>query len=141
MNPSIFLVEDDEEDRFILSLAFSKIGLRECVTFFPGSNALIRKLQRLTTQNYPSLIGMDCHLPRYSGLETLILLKNHSQLYEIPVVLFSHNITPFLRQKAMSLGALECLEKNSFNDDYTKLPEKLLSLTTRKNQSFEAIHS
>ncbi|MCW3106167.1 MAG: response regulator [Segetibacter sp.] len=137
MKLSIFLMEDDEEDHFILSLAFSRIGLRECVTFFSSGNALMKKLYEVPVHEYPNLIGLDCHMPRYSGEDELILLKNHSKWQAIPVVLFSHNMTTRLRQKSMSLGALACLEKTSSYLDYMKLPQRLLELIAFKNQRDE----
>ena len=137
MKLSIFLMEDDEEDYFILSLAFSRIGLRESVTFFSTGNALMKKLYDVPAHEYPNLIGLDCHMPRYSGRHELILLKNHSKWQSIPVVLFSHNMTTRLRQKSMSLGALECLEKTSLYLDYMKLPQRLLELIALKNSGDE----
>ena len=133
-------MEDDEEDNFILSLAFSRIGFPECVSFFPSSDALIKKLNQTTIQEYPDLIAVDCHMPRYSGGDLLILLKKHAKWRSIPVVLFSHNMNTKLRKKSMSLGAFACLEKTSPDGGYMDLPQRLLELTTWKNPGAKKVN-
>ena len=73
MKPSIFLVDDDEDDRFILCMVFSDIGLRQSVSFFSSGTALLKQLEKLPLSAYPDLIGTDWQMQQLSGEELLAI--------------------------------------------------------------------
>jgi CheY-like chemotaxis protein len=128
MNPSIFLVDDDEDDRFILNLAFSEIGLSETVVIFSSGNALLKRVEKLSPPQYPNLIGTDWQMPELSGEELLVILKKHPQLLSIPVVVFSHNMTTKSSQRLMGLGALACFEKATLFSTYKEMAQRLVAM-------------
>lgn len=139
MNPTIFLVDDDEDDRFILSMAFADLGLRESVVFFSSGLALIRELEKLLPSQYPGLIVTDWHMPQLNGKELLILLKKRTGWCSIPIVVLSHVMVTELRERLIELGALACFEKTSFFSSYKLMAEKLFKMADPEIKGIEVI--
>lgn len=133
MDHSIFLIESDEEDHFMLELAFGTIGLRDHITFFPSGMALVKELQQISIPEYPHLIGIHCHLPRFSGSNLVEELKHHIQWSIIPLVMFSKSMNQALKDNLMEKGVLACIEKGPFYDDYISLARSLYALTDPDN--------
>ena len=59
----------------------------------------------------PSIVIMDIHMPNMGGLEALGLMK--TELPSIQVVLVSTALDPGVRDEALNLGAMACLEKGA----------------------------
>jgi hypothetical protein len=131
MEPSIYFLIDDEEDRFILSLAFAGLGLRKRICFFTSNRLLMWKLQQLTPQDYPCLIGMNYRESAHNKSDLFVTLKNHVQWHTIPVILFCYNMSPSYRQKLIIRGAVACLDKASLYVDYMDMARTLVAQMAR----------
>jgi CheY-like chemotaxis protein len=121
MKPSIFLVDDKEDDRFILNMVFSDIGLIASIVIFSSGNALLKQLEKLPASQYPDQIGTDWQMSLLNGEELLAILKKDSQLHSIPVVVFSRNMTAKVEQRLTGIGALACFEKTSLFSGYKEM--------------------
>jgi len=123
---TVFLVEDDCDDRDFFISALDDI---ENVTLFDvagnGSEA-IDKLQRSST--LPSMIFMDIKMPIMDGLECLQQLAKDPQMNSIPVVMLSSSTQ--YRDRARFLGATAFIEKpNSIELLRDKLEDVMQSAT------------
>ena len=62
---SILIVEDDEDDRWIIDQAFIEIGYEAEVKKFINGEALFHYLEKIDNSVYPSLIVLDNTLPTH----------------------------------------------------------------------------
>ena len=93
-----FLVEDDEDFRFLLRRAFVKAGVPEQSTrvAVDGLEA-IQSLEFMTSTAasgvglLPSLIVLDVGLPKLSGIEVLKWIRNCPRLSGVPIFMLSSN--------------------------------------------------
>ncbi|OZI09808.1 response regulator rcp1 [Siphonobacter sp. BAB-5385] len=125
MKQRVYLVDDDEDDRF-----FAEQGLSEnadCeINFFTNGEELIHHLQCLSDWQFPTLIFLDLNMPRMNGFETLQVLKTNPQWGEIPVIILTTSSSTREREKVLALGAMGFLTKPS---DFNRLTEVLASLS------------
>jgi len=98
---SILIADDDEGDRFLVEKALRASGVENEVRFLGDGQALIDHLNdnlKSTHPNdspdLPSLILLDLNMPRLDGRGVLKILKAHSQLKEIPVVVLTNSDSP-----------------------------------------------
>lgn len=66
---------------------------------------------RLAKESGVALILLDLRLPEFSGWEVLERLKADPQLSEIPVFVITASADALLRERALSLGAIDYLVK------------------------------
>jgi CheY-like chemotaxis protein len=87
--PEIILIDDDEEDRWILIKALKNINSYFSITeFFDGEKALACLEMKKISNHLPVLIVLDLYLPKLNGLQILSIIKTDPKLFDIPVVLY-----------------------------------------------------
>ena len=106
-NKTILLVDDDEEEFYILKLALdlAKIDCH-CV----WANGLEQATQ-LIKELRPDFIFIDINMPRYDGINCLKQLKEMEQIRHSTFVMYSTYISEDDHEKAMQLGANQCIHK------------------------------
>ena len=104
---SIFLVEDDEDDRFFFMNAFNE--LRHVCLLDMAGNGLeaLAKLRRAPI--LPSVIFVDYNMPKMNGLEFLQEKLKDSSLKNIPVIMLSASL--HIREDAFKYGAKAFIDK------------------------------
>jgi len=88
----ILLIEDSQADATILReiLKTSPIATHlNVVTEWSGALDFLSQAGEFTSAPRPHLIMLDLNLPKTDGAEILAQLKEHDELKEIPVVVFS----------------------------------------------------
>ena len=106
---SVFIADDDEDDRMLLRYSFAKYSPECHLLFAEDGLALLNALSESKTE--PCLIILDLNMPRINGLEALQLLR-HSPLYaNKPIVILTTSNDTVDRQHAFALGANEFLTK------------------------------
>ncbi len=134
MNPRecvILLAEDDVNDVLLVQRAFQKSSIanplqvvrdgEEAVAYLSGN------LQYADRDRYPLpvLLLMDLKMPRRSGLEVLVWLRQQPGLKRLPVVvLTSSNQSPDIN-RAYELGANSYLVKPAGFDSLVELVKNL----------------
>lgn len=83
----IYIVDDQDDYRFLLKQLFSQLFPAYLVCFFNSGQALLKQLPDLPAN--PDLILLDCHMPDFDGNQTLRSLKGHPAYRTIPVVMMS----------------------------------------------------
>src|SRR5688572_5499305 len=92
---TILVVEDDPNDVYLLKRAFEAAQITDPITVLnDGAEAIAylsnaSNFQDRENSPYPGLIILDLKMPRKSGMEVLIWLKNHPELFVIPVIVFT----------------------------------------------------
>ncbi len=88
----IVVVEDDQDDTFVLLRQLKKIQLDSDVTVIPSGYAAYNHL--LETSLPPSLLFLDLHLPGISGLELLRKMREVRRLRDVPVIIMTGSVNP-----------------------------------------------
>lgn len=114
---NILLVEDDENDVFLIQRAFRLLKLPHLLQVVDNGEAAIAYLESQEPYTdsvrypFPDLILLDLKLPRRSGLEVLEWIRQQSNLRCLPVIILTASKeTPDINQ-AYDLGANSYLVK------------------------------
>jgi CheY-like chemotaxis protein len=98
---SILIADDDEGDRFLIEKAMRASGVENEIHFLGDGQALLDHLNDHLKSTHPDdrpdlpcLILLDLNMPRLDGRGALKILKGHSQLREIPVVILTNSDSP-----------------------------------------------
>lgn len=120
-----FLIDDDEDDQEIFSLALNAIDKDiQCITAKDGIEALnvLETDQRLT----PDFIFLDLNMLRMNGRECLKEIKKIPHLREIPVIIYSTSSAQKDITETILLGAADYIVKPPSISILTKRLEQVL---------------
>ena len=113
--PRIVLVEDNEDNRDMLSRRLSRKGY-EVLIAVNGQEAI-----EVVERELPQLVLMDISLPVMDGFEATRRLKANEATKHIPVIALTAHAMSGDREKAMEAGC----------DDYDTKPVELPRLLTK----------
>lgn len=105
MKPTILLVEDNENNRYLARFLLEREGLTVAVAV-DGKQALA-----MARSQIPDLILMDIQMPEMDGYETATRLKQDPMVAKIPIVGVSSFAMAGDREKALRLGFAGYIEK------------------------------
>ena len=122
--PFIIVVDDDDEDRYLLNCSFTEIGLDDNVKFFGDALQFIKYTELISSLNVkPSLIILDYKMPYMNGKAVVNYLKSKPETESIPVAILSGStLTDDIKAKLHELGVSACFEKG---DDASQLSNGL----------------
>jgi|SRR3972149_7408347 CheY-like chemotaxis protein len=117
MSKVVLLVEDDEDNRDLVSFVLSRSKLDiELAIAENGQEAIDVAVKRP-----PNLILMDMQMPVMDGWQAIPILKADDRTKDIPIIAFTAQAKPEDRQRTREIG---CVEHYSKPMD----PEELLAL-------------
>jgi len=115
--PTILLVEDSEDDVFLMQRALTKANItyplqiatdgEQALQYLRGEGRFIDRRQHPA----PSLVFLDLKLPYVHGFEVLAWIRGHTSLAALPVVVLTSSPEERDREKALALGAKAYLVK------------------------------
>ena len=119
-NKTIYLVDDDEDDRMLTREALESVikGIRIIELSDGGGLISLAESGGLKEQ---ALILIDMNMPRLNGLETLSLLRQNPECQQIPVVMVSTSSHQPTIQKAYEAGVNAFVVKPITFTDYIRL--------------------
>jgi CheY-like chemotaxis protein len=132
---SILVVDDDEDDRYIIDQAFLEIGYDAEVKKFINGKMLFKYLEQLEPSLYPSLIVMDNSLPGLDATDLLHLLKSHAAYQHIRVVILTTTLTPSKKDQFTASGAFACFEKGTTMEDVVRIVKELKNLSRQNSNA------
>mgnify|MGYP003586598035 CR=1 FL=1 len=105
INPrSIFIADDDIDDRSIFAEALSELEPNVLLTEFEDGLQLMNALH--SESSIPDILFLDINMPKYTGLQCLEMMKGtQSKFADIPVIILSTSNDPVTIQTAFDLGA------------------------------------
>ena len=109
MNKRILVIEDDRILRKACETSLSKRGF-VLLTASNGEEGI-----RQAEEHLPDLILLDMRMPKLTGAETLVALKQNERTRTIPVLILSNSSSEASMQKAETLGAAGYLVKASMS--------------------------
>ncbi|MBN8822243.1 MULTISPECIES: response regulator [unclassified Spirosoma] len=124
--PSVWVVDDDEDDRLFIRSAFEDLKTPVSVLMLTDGDQVLPRLTVADT--IPQLILLDINMTRQNGFETLTQLRSTPTYAELPVVMLTTSSDKSDRQRSMDLGANQCLTKPA---SYNELVTMVTSLSER----------
>ena len=149
-NPSILLVDDQEDNIYTLERRLKKDGYTQLTSAKNGTDAL-----QLVNSNPYDLILLDLMMPDISGLEVLEEIKSDPNLRHIPVIMITASDEREIAAKCIKSGADDFIIK-PFNSTIlqarvsSSLNKKMMhdmetqyfhKIEEEKKQSDELLHS
>jgi CheY-like chemotaxis protein len=120
-NKKILMIDDDVEDRMLLKDMFAEIGFPNIAHYEHSVDTAMSYLEKLSSEELPSLIVLDLNMPKVSGTQVLRDLKENDKLKDISVIIYSTCENRLEKEQTLKLGAHsyvikpgsydECVEK------------------------------
>jgi len=107
----VLLIEDDE---FIRDLVSAKLHKSSFAVLISDS---AEDAEEMLHNNTPDLIVLDLELPKMQGLDFLKKLKQDNAHHDVPVIVFSNNDEPEIKEECQKLGTLSFFVKVSTDLD------------------------
>lgn len=126
-NYTILLVEDDDNDATLLTMAFKKSNILnpiqwahdglEAVAYLNGEGDFADR----TRYPFPEVLILDLKMPRMSGFELLSWIREHPEFRVIPTIIMTSSRQDIDVQKAYNLGANTYMIKPSSFEELAKM--------------------
>lgn len=118
--PLILVVDDDEDDRLFVQLAFEEDDTMCGQVAFATDG--LKALEWLTAAPQPpALVLLDMNMPRLSGLELLKKLRETPRWRGLPVVMFTTSGEEIAVERAYELGANSYVTKPDSYENFGRL--------------------
>lgn len=124
--PSIFVVDDDEDDLFFIKSAIvNNIPNSKVKCFIHGKQLMDDLLKG--SNKLPNFILLDLNMPVLNGRETLRMIRENENVSAVPVVIFSTSSNPNEKSFCLKSGANDYYCKPSSLNIYDEIIRKLRS--------------
>ena len=107
MIKKILIIDDDDDEMDILSIAFRQIGQEVDLRHEKNPENAVDVLRRFS----PHILFLDYNMPKINGLVCLNEIRKVKLPEPVHIILYSSNITDEVQKKAVELGAIGCIEK------------------------------
>ena len=121
--PSVWVVDDDEDDRIFIQSAFEDTEKPVSVLTLNDGDQLLPKL--VNCEKLPRLILLDINMSRQNGFETLAQIRSTSAFAHLPVVMMTTSSDYTDHQRSLALGANQFLTKPANYKQLVKLVKGL----------------
>jgi CheY-like chemotaxis protein len=124
---SVLLLEDDSDDIEIISDIIKDISPRTRVVCFDDADNAIHYLKNLAEEEYPSLMILDYNLPKITGIQFIIMLREEEKYNNIPVVMYTTSQLEKHKIEALNLGCKIYSNKKNTVPEIEEDVRKMLS--------------
>jgi len=101
---SIWIADDDDDDRMLIKEAFEESAYKEPLMFFENGEKIIELLSS-KTQYKPSLILLDLNMPKVNGHDVLNFIKKNKTTKDIPVIILTTSKSEEDKKIVLKMGA------------------------------------
>ncbi|MRS64007.1 response regulator [Larkinella terrae] len=115
----VFIVDDDEDDQFLLQQVFNEYCPECHVTVLSNGLELLARLSKTTI--LPTLVLLDLNMPLMGGFEALVRIRQEPRYNALPVVVLTTSNQQEDREKARQLKADGFFTKPSEMREYSEL--------------------
>jgi CheY-like chemotaxis protein len=124
---TVLLVDDDEDDAFLMQTVFRKVGIsnplqrvadgEEAIAYFEGKGPYEDRIK----YPLPVVVLLDLNMPRRNGFEVLAWLRANPVFGKVTVHILSASMRQVDVEQAFALGANSYLVKPSQLEDLLEL--------------------
>jgi CheY-like chemotaxis protein len=122
----ILLVDDDEDDRQIFREIVREVDAYATLDFAENGLDMIALLSKMSDTDLPGMIILDQNMPRMTGKESLIYLKENDRYKHIPTIVYSTYQVKDFYQECLQLGAEDVVAKPDTMQAYREMIEQFL---------------
>jgi CheY-like chemotaxis protein len=122
----ILLVDDDEDDRQIFQDVVREVDPYATLDFAENGLDMIAMLEKMSDTDLPGMIILDQNMPRMTGKESLIYLKENPRYQHIPTIVYSTYQVKDFYQECLELGAEDVVAKPDTMQAYREMIEQFL---------------
>ena len=122
----ILLVDDDEDDRQIFTEIVGDVDPDALVEYAENGLDMIALLNKMPDDELPEMIILDQNMPRMTGKESLIFLKESPRYQQIPTIVYSTYQVRDFYQECLELGAQDVVAKPDTMQAYREMIEQFL---------------
>lgn len=140
MKPTVLLVEDDENDVFLMERAFRKGGIQVDLQIAPDGREALRYLSGhegyadRDRHPLPALTLLDLNLPYVNGLEVLRQIRADPHLNKLVVVVLTSSLADSDIEEAYALNANSYLSKPHGLEEVQEVVDLLAGYWLRHNR-------
>lgn len=136
---NILLADDDLDDRILFAKALEQLPVKTNLTMVHDGELLMSYLYNNSSQ-HPDILFLDLSMPRKTGFECLLEIKEQDKIKDIPIIVFStsfqHDIVyeQNLIDQLSGLGAYHYIRKGKdFNGFKNSIGDAIL-MVIKKNK-------
>jgi CheY-like chemotaxis protein len=129
MNKQILVVDDDEDDRFLIKSSFEAAGDGNSLSFADGPDGVSQYL--IEVGKPPRVIIMDLKMPHKNGIQVLKDIRNNPFLNATPVIIYSSENNPEQIKACYQSGANSFIVKPSTFAAMVSVAEVILNYWLR----------
>lgn len=122
----ILLVDDDVDDREIFREIVRDVDPEALVESAENGLEMIAELDKMPDDELPEMILLDQNMPRMTGKESLIYLKESPRFKHIPVIVYSTYQVKDFYLECLELGADDVVAKPDTMQAYREMVEQFL---------------
>ena len=131
----VLIIEDHPPDVYLMQEAFRRSGLSVELMHLDNGSAALTYLSSCGKSELPDLIFLDLNLPKLRGLELLRLIREESELKNVPVAVLTSSNSNKDREDAYRRGANLFITKPAAHSEFFSViagaARQLLSDATR----------
>lgn len=105
LKQSIFIVDDDPDDRESIRDAFLENNNQHEYLFFAAADELLGHLGKVAGHQYPAVILLDLNMPGMDSRDALRQIKESQETSHIPIVILTTSSSHIDKQTSYRLGA------------------------------------
>ena len=102
----IYLVDDDEDDAFMINRAFKKVAPSTQFTHLGDGYEFLTRVKRGDLECEHALLFLDINMPKLTGFDVLEKLQGDPLLEELDIIVLSTSEREADREMALRLGAI-----------------------------------
>jgi CheY-like chemotaxis protein len=122
----IVLVDDDADDRQIFEEILREIDPEAGVVCAENGLEMVAILDKMPDDELPDMIILDQNMPKMTGKESLIFLKESPRYCSISTIVYSTYQVKDFYQECLELGAQDVVAKPDTMQAYREMIEQFL---------------
>jgi CheY-like chemotaxis protein len=122
----ILLVDDDADDRQIFDEILRDIDPEAEVITAENGLEMVALLDKVADDDLPDMIILDQNMPKMTGKESLVFLKESPRYQHISTIVYSTYQVKDFYQECLELGAQDVVAKPDTMQAYREMIEQFL---------------
>jgi CheY-like chemotaxis protein len=123
---NILLVDDDQDDRMLFEQTLEELYPSTHTHGVENGLEMMEWLDQCPDKELPDLIILDQYMPKMSGKESLVFIKESSRYSYIPVIIYSTSHARDFFFSCRELGALDVISKPDTMQSYRDMIGKFV---------------